>query len=310
MTAEDRRLAAELERLLTEFDANQRRLPGIDQAGRKACFVGQLVESVRRVRYVAAVRERTLSPLRADPTSDLFDPIKAAILHLQSGDHDEASWLVFFSVHFGRALKSGWALAREVYLGSGSGVWTWARTSANPKAFRTWLQRNLTRLKGTGYRFGNHRKYQSLDGRKDRGTGDAVESYVAWVGRSRGHRAMFDRVLRDNGGDGRRAFDDLYESMGSVSAFGRMARFDYLTMIGKVGIAAIEPSSTYMDGATGPFTGARLLFGIRANQRVSRADLDAWLIDLGAHLTVGMQVIEDAVCNWQKSPAKFIRFRG
>lgn len=310
MREADRRLATQLEQLLTEFDANQRRLPGIDHPARKECFVGQLVESVRRVRYVAVVRQRPLTALRADPTSDLFDPIKAAILHLQRGDHDEASWLVFLSVHFGRALRSGWALAREVYLGSGSGVWTWARTSTNPRAFRTWLQRNLTRIKATGYRFGNHRKYQSLDGRKERGTGDAVQSYVAWVGPSRGHGAMFDGVLQNNGGDGRRAFDELYESMESVSSFGRMARFDYLTMIGKVGVAAIEPSSTYMDGATGPFTGARLLFGIRANQRVSRSDLDAWLIDLGAHLNVGMQVIEDAVCNWQKSPARFIRFRG
>lgn len=80
----------------------------------------QLVESVRRVRYVTTVRQRTLSPLRTDPSSALFDPIKAAIMHLQRGDRDEASWLVFLSVHFGRALKSGSALGREVYAGTGS----------------------------------------------------------------------------------------------------------------------------------------------------------------------------------------------
>ncbi len=97
--------------------------------------------------------------------------------------------------------------------------------------------------------------------------------------------------------------------MGAVISFGRTARFDYLCMLGKLGLAAIEPGSTYMDGATGPFDGAKLLFGNEA-KGMTRRELDALLIDLGAALNVGMQVIEDALCNWQKSPGKFKAFRG
>jgi len=52
--------------------------------------------------------------------------------------------------------------------------------------------------------------------------------------------------------------------MNDVERFGRTAKFDYLTMVGKLGLAAIEPGSTYMQGATGPLKGARLLFGGRA----------------------------------------------
>ena len=85
-----------------------------------------------------------------------------------------------------------------------------------------------------------------------------------------------------------------------------MARFDYLTMVGKLGLAPIEPGSTYMQGSTGPFVGARLLFGGRR----SAAELDAWLVELDARLHVGMQVLEDAICNWQKSPGTFGPFRG
>ena len=44
-------------------------------------------------------------------------------------------------------------------------------------------------------------------------------------------------------GDPRKAFDILYHSMGAVASFGRTARFDYLTMIGKLGLAPIEPGS-------------------------------------------------------------------
>jgi hypothetical protein len=38
--------------------------------------------------------------------------------------------------------------------------------------------------------------------------------------------------------------------------------------------------------------------------------LEEWLVQLGAGLGVGMQVLEDALCNWQKSPVQFKRFRG
>lgn len=311
MNAADRHRAVEFDERLRDFDTKRRRLPPLDDQPTRACFIGQLIESVRRVRYVAVMREQELSPLRADPSSSLFDPIKAAVIHLHAGNIDEAGWLIFLSVHFGRSSSTGWALAREVYLGSGSrGAWTWARTSKDPAGFRKWLQKNLARLKGTKYRFGNHRKYQSLDGEKDVGTGAAIESYIKWIGPNRGHQAMFDSALSQTASDGGNAFDELYRSMEAVSSFGRMARFDYLTMIGKVGLAGLEPLSTYMDGATGPYKGARLLFGIKPAQKISRSDLDKCLIALATHLDVGMQIIEDAVCNWQKSPKRLIRFRG
>jgi hypothetical protein len=39
-------------------------------------------------------------------------------------------------------------------------------------------------------------------------------------------------------------------------------------------------------------------------------ELDAWVVELGAALQIGMQEMEDSLCNWQKSPADFRRFRG
>ena len=93
-------------------------------------------------------------------------------------------------------------------------------------------------------------------------------------------------------------------------SFGRMAKFDYLTMIGKLELAHIEPGSTYLEGATGPFAGGRLLFGGSTTARLSREDLDSRSVELGDALGIGMQVVEDAVCNWQKSPRKFVPFRG
>jgi hypothetical protein len=43
---------------------------------------------------------------------------------------------------------------------------------------------------------------------------------------------------------------------------------------------------------------------------ISAPDLEAALGELDERLHVGMQVLEDALCNWQKSPAQFVSFRG
>jgi hypothetical protein len=102
----------------------------------------------------------------------------------------------------------------------------------------------------------------------------------------------------------------LYSSMSDVASFGRTARFDYLTMLGKIGLALIEPGSVYMDGATGPWKGASLLFYGTDNAPVSRAQVDSFVRKLAGCLNVGMQVMEDALCNWQKSPEVFRPFRG
>jgi len=121
---------------------------------------------------------------------------------------------------------------------------------------------------------------------------------------------FFQAAVKHCGQDPRATFDYLYESMKDVASFGRTARFDYLTMVGKLRLAQIEPGSTYMQGATGPLSGARLLFGGRTDAALSQRELDAYLVRLEACLVVGMQVLEDALCNWQKSPAEFKGFRG
>jgi hypothetical protein len=276
-------------------------------------FLEQLIESIHRVRYIAVIRQRDVSSRRADPNDDLFDPIKAAVLKSGQRDHDEACWLTFLSVHFGKNRRSGWRLARDLYGALGCGaLWDWQRTSSNVAGFRRWLAANQNRLRqqGIARAFGNHRKYQSLDANSANGTGSAIASYVAWVRPHGTHAQLFQASAVAAGHDRRRTFDNLYRSMRSVASFGRTARFDYLTMIGKLDLALVEPGSTYMTGSTGPLAGARLLFTGDAHNAVTPNQLDAWLADLEAALGVGMQALEDSLCNWQKNPERFVPFRG
>jgi Alpha-glutamyl/putrescinyl thymine pyrophosphorylase clade 3 len=70
--------------------------------------------------------------------------------------------------------------------------------------------------------------------------------------------------------------------------------------------AAILPGLPYLKGSSGPLNGARLLFG----RNEPAETLDLWVAQLGESLGVGMQELEDALCNWQKSPDRFVPFRG
>lgn len=312
MRPRDRRLAQQLEAGLRSFEIQDMPLPGIADRGNRVCLIEQLVESLRRIKYISVIFGQPLSQSRADPTTHLFDPIKAAVLRMRAGLADEAFWLVFFSVHFGKHRIDGWRLARDIYGRLGSGQpWEWQRTSPDPAAFRVWLAASQAQLKDSALprRFGNHRKYQSLDAWSAAGTGAAFATYIAWVRPPRTHDDLVQDARARANQDPKATFEYLYRSMETVASFGRTARFDYLTMLGKLGLAVIEPGSTFMEGATGPYAGAVLLFG-RTNPPMSRSTLDNCVIRLGAQLSVGMQVMEDALCNWQKSPSAFKPFRG
>jgi hypothetical protein len=310
----DRERVAKIDAGLVAFERAVHPLPGVRTPAGREAFLEQIIESVHRVEYISVLLERDISESRANPNDEQFDPIKAAILHQRRGNINEAYWLVFLSVHFGRHRAAGWRYAREVYgrLEQG-GQWDWPTTSRNPTAFRAWLHANLDELeRGSNRGFGNHRKYQSFNAYGPTGTGAAVATYVDWVGPPRMHQELVDEALDRVGRDPRRGFNELYRSMNAVASFGRTAKFDYLTMVGKLRLAPIEPGSTYMQGATGPVAGAKLLFGAGCPEvgHLSMRDLERRLLVMDRYIEVGMQVLEDALCNWQKSPGRFRPFRG
>lgn len=305
----DKPRAAELDAKLRRFDAEFNSIPGIRDATARSVLVAQIIESIRRIEFVHAVRDQQIDPRRVDPSSSLFDPIRAAVLWARSGNADEAFWLVFLATHFGKHVRHGWALTRAVYSGSNGAQWSWATVSADVTGFRDWLAENEASLRAR-YAFSNHRKYQSLNARSAVGTGAVVASYVNWVRPPRTHLQMIRETHLQVGQNPREVFGALYKSMDDVVGFGRLGKFDLLTMLGKLGIAPIEPGSAYLVGATGPVSGARLLFKDDRNSSMSPRELDAKLIELDAVLGVGMQVLEDSLCNWQKSPRTFVSFRG
>jgi hypothetical protein len=308
----DQKRANQLDAALVKFDANTRALRGIKEQTARAVLVQQLIDSLRRIAYAHFIRDEQFDAGREDPSRSIFDPLRAAVYQMRRGDTDEAFWLVFLFVHFGKHSTDGWRLIRDIYGALGGQPWTWARVSANPQAFQQWLATNEKRLQtdGISRRFGNHRKYESLSASSSAGTAAVIASYVKWVSPPRTHQQLIRDAHKAVGQNPREVFSYLYNSMSSVQRFGRLGKFDYLTMLGKLGLAPIEPGSAYLAEATGPRRGARLLFGGDKNAKLKAKDLDSWLLQLDETLGVGMQVLEDAICNWQKSPREFVHFRG
>ncbi|TDT92469.1 hypothetical protein DFO45_3219 [Azorhizobium sp. AG788] len=290
---------------LLDFSANHRQLPGIANPLALDTLSMQFVASLRREDYYRLVQRTAIGPRRADPNNDAFDAERAVAHHVQNGNLEEAAWLVFLMTHLARPADSGWLRLRQIYGRLGQGIWTWDVVAADPQAFADWLAANW---QSVGGKFGNHRKYESLDPASNRAFGKVLATYLDWIG-AEGHTAFFARAVREAGNDPGTIFDHLYQGM-TVLSFGRLAKFDYLALIGRYGIAPIHAGQAYFRGATGPARGAKLLFDGNADSRAEPDTLQDRVGELDGVLDVGMQVMEDALCNWQKSPTTFIHFKG
>lgn len=314
MSPRDKARAQKLARSIVDYQVRSGTLPGLTTAGHLDTLVAQFIDSLRRIEFANHLRDTQHHQSRADPASDMFDPFRAAVLHYRQGRTDEAWWLVFIGTHFGKHTTDGWRLTRDVYgkLGQG-GLWDWSTISHNPAGFHAWLAANEAVLRGSdgvNRRFSNHRKYESLKSASAKGTAQIFRSYVDWIGPPRTHADMVRAVHKSVGQNPEDVFAALYKSMDVVSRFGRLGKFDFLAMLGKLGIAPIDPGSTFLKGATGPLAGARLLFGGTSTANLTAEDLESRLAAFGQETGLGPQVLEDAICNWQKSPSVYVHFRG
>ena len=303
----DRQTANRLDTVLMAFSKAEHPLPGIVPLNRRQTFVAQMFESMRRIEVIELLKNSPVSVACSNPQSAAFNPIKAAIYHSQQGSREEAFWLVFLLTHFSKHHRQGWALMQAVYGNLGiSPFWTWQQISTNLPAFRLWLRQNQTALQRL--HFGNHRKYETVREDSDRGLANVVEAYVGWVSPPRTQDEKVREVIRGFN-DPHAAFDALYNDASTLFRWGRLAKFDHLTMLKKVGLLNITPGRAYLTQATGPRRGAALLLHDNSDHQLDIKAAEAVLAKLGQHLGVGQQEVEDSLCNWQKSPDHFRPFR-
>jgi hypothetical protein len=273
-------------------------LKGLHSTSRFDCFLYQLMDGLKRIDNVTCL----LNTIQIKPCLEEFNPLAAAVYYKQQGNLNEAFWLAFLSTNFGEHEVHRWQLVQDIYYGlSNTVVWNWDNICSDINGFRLWLQSNNAVLKERGS-FSNHRKYESL---KDQFTGKTIASYIDWIGPTYSHQDLIKKTISKVGDNPFILFDALYNSMEVVWRFGRTAKFDYLCLLSKLGLADIIPGSPYLQDATGPLVGARLLFGKKDVRTLNNL---VWKLGLHLDLPLAMQALEDTICNWQKNQDTFISF--
>ena len=281
---------------------------GLDSPERKHVLVGQLIDSIRRIEYLRITSIRAKSASLHTPYSGSFQPLGGAAVMYNAGQTDDAYWLVYLATHFGKHMTDGWNLTEDFYgcFGQG-GVWDWTTASQDPLEISRWLEVNYPNVTSAGRSrpFGNHRKFETLKP-GPKGTGHAVATYIEWVAEYGSHQELIREAQRRVGQNPKEVFAYLYKDLDKVAKLGRLGKFDLLCNLSNLLIAPILADRPYIAGSTGPADGAKLLFG----NGLSIRGLDSACAELAEHLDVSPQVIEDALCNWQKSPKQYVYFRG
>ncbi len=283
-------------------------LPGIANSNARATLAAQIVDSVRRIEYLKMIAAAGGTEASRTPYSGSFQPLRGAVALSNAGKTDEAYWLTFLITHFGRHKSDRWNLLEDFYgkLGQG-GSWDWASSSPDADAVCDWLAASYVALRtqGRSRRFGNHRRYESLKCGPN-GTGAALKSYIEWIKGYGSHAALIVHAQATVGQNPQAVFAFLYDQLNEVHRLGRLGKFDYLCNLSNLMIAPIYPDKAYISEATGPKRGAKRLFG----GNLKLAALESACVELGDGLGISPQVVEDSLCNWQKSPTAYKYFGG
>src|ERR1700727_3317075 len=87
---------------LLKFSGEDTAVVGVNDGLARRTLEEQMIASLRRLDYTAILKNRDIHPDRANPDSDLFDPERAALFFARNGNFDEAIWMIFLSIHFGK----------------------------------------------------------------------------------------------------------------------------------------------------------------------------------------------------------------
>src|ERR1700683_915809 len=276
---------------LREFQ-RVRTLPGLSSEPSRECFLEKLVHSEVKLRALS-MRKFNGS---ADPHKKDFHPLKGIVDLFEKGRRDEAVWLAFLTTHFGGpdARKT----IRLFYGKFGNGRWDWTAVHKNPDEIRLWMTSHPRKVRHL--RFANHRKYETNNPNNPVGTAAVLHSFRDWV--SRYGRGLPYEALRSvaKGKSPELRFDQAYNKL-SVTRFGRTAKFDFLCLLGNLRILDVSPAHCYLGEATGPKSGALLMVTEKKGGRIT-AEVEAVIQELQKHLGVPVEVMEDALCGWQKRP--------
>lgn len=258
----------------------------------------QTIDSIRRISiYEAyAIKARRAEQLNL-PFIDTSNPF--TLSQRSSLEVDSKVWYIYLATYFGKSNKSKWKLFNKA-------VFRKDRTLIRLKEIQTNREKYYSYLKDIdffeGANFSNHRKYtkKALEGHN--GLINSIDYFLDNLDHY-SHSKLVE-------------FDLIFRNAMRIPNFGRMAAFDFTSSLCKCNLNVKDPISMYHHSSTGPLRALKDILILADCKDVSKSaqvefgnNLLDWFIR-HFNTQVVAQVLEDAICNWQKSPKKYQRYFG
>lgn len=257
----------------------------------------QTHDSIRRIEIYEAYKKRatraTYEKLDFHHTSIPFVLAQRSDLSLIN-----RLWVLFVATYFGKSNKSKWELFNRATFDNNGSIILFENIQKDLNKYFEHLS-SFDFFEGCTY--SNHRKFtpKRLNGQK--GVFESMEYIVENI----------DQYSVENKMD----FDSMYKLAQKTPNFGRLAAFDFSSSLVKCGLNIEEPQSMYAEHSTGPLNAVGLLLRLTNKSTLLTeklricSSLMKWFQENTDIFMVG-QVLEDAICNWQKNTTQYILYHG
>lgn len=257
----------------------------------------QTNDSIRRIKIYKVYEERAL---HAVAKGHYFIHTSIPFVLAQRGDLSQVNkvWVLYIATYFGKSSKSNWELFNRATFDNNRSIMLFEDIRKDLNKYFAYLY-SLNFFDGCAY--SNHRKFTAKRLKGQKGVFESMEYIVENI----------DQYSVENKMD----FDSMYKLAQKIPNFGRLAAFDFSCSLVKCGLNIEEPQSIYGEHSTGPLNAIGLLLQVTNNSSSSEAklrlcsDLMQWFQNNSTIFMVG-QVLEDAICNWQKNTLHYIQYRG
>ena len=276
-----------IEHLLdSEIDANELNILAL-----------QTHDSIRRIKIYETYKKRATKA--ANEKLD-FNHTSIPFVLAQRPDLSRINrlWVLYTATYFGKSNKSKWELFNRATFDNYTSIILFEDIRKDLSKYFSHLS-SLNFFEGCTY--SNHRKFTAKRLIGEKGVFESMEYFVKNI----------DKYSVENRID----FDSMYNLAQKIPNYGRLAAFDFSSSLVKCGLNIEEPRSMYAEHSTGPLDAIGLLLRL-TNKSPSSIEklrlcfsLMKWFQENTDIFMVG-QVLEDAICNWQKNTTQYILYQG
>lgn len=257
----------------------------------------QTNDSIRRIDIYESYKKRALQAVN-EKQDFIHTSIPFVLAQRTDLSQINKVWVLYIATYFGKSSKSKWELFNRATFDNNRSIMLFENIQKDLDKYFKYLY-SFDFFDGCTY--SNHRKFTAKRMTGEKGVFGSMEYFVKNI----------DQYSVDNKMD----FHSMYKLAEKIPNFGRLAAFDFSSSLVKCGLNIEEPNSMYAEHSTGPLDAIDLLLRLTNNKSSSNekyklcTDLMRWFED-NTYIFMAGQVLEDALCNWNKNTSKYYKYTG